>query len=159
MTWIVALSSKVYSTVLPLYPPDLNQNFGAEMTQVFTEDLDNAWENEGLTGAIRVWSAAGWEILRFALPVQAAKPAIAAPVISFALSVTAWSATMQHALRQMLETGALPLVEGFCGIVLWQSLVSAFIALVTVRVGRLSVPMSLGLGAAHRRLEHNVIQD
>ena len=134
MTRLLALSSRLYTAGLSLYPPDLRREFGAEMTEVFAEDLDQAWRSEGIAGVIGVWLCAVREMVRIALPSQFENPAIAVPLLSFALGLFVQSGIMTLALRHKPASAEAHGILGlFCEMVLAPSLAAALTSLAVVR--------------------------
>jgi hypothetical protein len=127
-------NARIYAAVLPLYPQELRRDFGAEMIEVFVEDLAEAWRNAGLAGAIGVWCRAAWEIVRIAIPRQLENPAVGVPFLSFVQSVVALTAEM------VLSHGRLSAV-----VVLLPGLISALTSIAAVRVGKLGLPAPLEL--------------
>lgn len=134
MTRFARCNARIYAAVLPLYPPDLRRDFGAEMTEVFLEDLAEAWRNAGLAGAIRVWSRAAWEIARIALPRQLENPAIGVPLLSFVQSVVALTTEM------LISHGRIS-----APVLLLPGLVAALTSIAALRVGKLGLPAPLEL--------------
>jgi len=127
-------NARIYTAVLPLFPQELRRDFGAEMTEVFAEDLAEAWRNAGLAGAIRVWWCAAWEIVRIAFPRQLENPAVGVPLLSFVQSVVALTAEL------VLSHGRLSPV-----VVLLPGVISALTSIAAVRVGKLGLPAPLEL--------------
>lgn len=134
MTRLAEWNARIYAVVLPLYPPELRRDFGAEMTEVFVEDLAEAWRNAGLPGAIRVWCCAAWEIARIALPRHLENPAIGVPILSFIQSVGALTTEM------LISHGRLSAPA-----LLLPGLVAALTSIAAVRVGKLGLPAPLKL--------------
>jgi hypothetical protein len=150
MTKLLQFSARIYSALLPLYPPDLRRDFGQEMAEAFAEDIEDALKHRGLVGVIRVWICALGELLRIALPSQAENPAVAVPCIIFVLSETVMSAQLMLAFSQKsvaLARGEMPF-ESIPVVILWPSLVAALTALVAVRMGNRSLPAQLKLGSS-----------
>ena len=135
MTRLAEWNARIYAAVLPLYPPELRRDFGAEMTEVFAEDLAEAWRNAGLPGAIRVWCCAAWEIARIALPRHLENPAIGVPFLSFIQSVGALTTEM------LISHGRLSALARRCCQVSSRALTS----IAAVRVGKLGLPAPLKL--------------
>ena len=54
------MNERIYSLLLRLYPAGLREDFGAEMTQVFLDDIDES-------GAARVWWRSLKELCQIAL--------------------------------------------------------------------------------------------
>jgi hypothetical protein len=127
-------NARIYTAVLPLFPQELRRDFGAEMTEVFVEDLAEAWRNAGLPGAIRVWCCAAWEIARIALPRHLENPAIGVPILSFIQSVGALTTEM------LISHGRLSAPA-----LLLPGLVAALTSIAAVRVGKLGLPAPLKL--------------
>ena len=75
-------SSRTYSVLLILYPLELRREFAQEMTDVFEQQLQGAWEESGLKGMVRVWLRAIGELLCVALPAQLAQPVFIVPTLS-----------------------------------------------------------------------------
>jgi hypothetical protein len=74
--------SRTYSVLLILYPLDLRREFAAEMTDVFEQQLQGAWEDSGLKGLARVCLCAMGELLCVALPAQLCQPIFVVPTLS-----------------------------------------------------------------------------
>jgi hypothetical protein len=75
-------SSRTYSVLLTLYPLELRREFAQEMTDVFEQQLQGAWEERGLKGLISVWLWAIGELLFVAVPAQLAQPIFIVPTLS-----------------------------------------------------------------------------
>ena len=74
--------SQTYSVLLILYPRDLRRRFAQEMTEVFDQQLQGAWDEGGLMGLVRVWLYAIRELICVALPAQMAEPIVVVPTLS-----------------------------------------------------------------------------
>jgi hypothetical protein len=136
MTSFIALSTRLYAALLPLYPLDLRRDFGAEMTSVFAEDLTDAWQNKGAPGLIRVLSSAALEFVRIAVPGLMQIPAIAVPLLSFLFGAAIISS-------ELLLT---PNRDDFAlGAALGAALINALTSFASVRIGESGVPHSLEL--------------
>lgn len=139
------MSTWAYRGILLLYPPDLRRDFGPEMTELFSEDLDDAWRSCGFGGALRVWWCALCEILRVALLGQRTNPGFVVPSIAFALNTVVVGAelvlSMMHA-----TTGprGFPLVLDVAPIVVFNSVAVALTGIAVVHTGKTRV-VSLGL--------------
>ena len=79
MQTTLSASSRTYSVLLILYPLELRREFAQEMTDVFEQQLQGAWEENGLKGMCRVWLCAIGELLCVALPAQLAQPVLSSP--------------------------------------------------------------------------------
>src|SRR5215467_13038547 len=75
-------SSRAYSALVTLYPLDLRRRFAEEMTEVFEQQLEGAYQERGIRGVLRVWLCAIGELLFVALPAQLAQPIFIVPVLS-----------------------------------------------------------------------------
>lgn len=70
MAIFLRVSRRLYVWLLVLYPARLRSSFGAEMADVFAEQLSGAWKLERFSGLARVWSSAAEELVLVALPAQ-----------------------------------------------------------------------------------------
>jgi hypothetical protein len=141
------MSSRIYAVFLAMYPPELRRDFGEEMADVFAEDLAEARRCGGAIAVIRVWLCAVSEFFRIALPTHAANPAIAVPLLSFALSMALLSGELVLAFHQAITAGVRgpTFSEATAWVVLGPGLVSALTSFVVVRTGARSLPEPLEL--------------
>jgi hypothetical protein len=97
------LSRSLYGFLLLAYPWDLRDGYGKEMERVFAEQLSGAWRQRGLAGAARVWTLAGWELVRVAAPLHLRNPALIAAALSFvsasALALAFFRAVSPHVYK------------------------------------------------------------
>jgi hypothetical protein len=63
----IPISSRVYATLLLLYPANLRRQFGEEMIEVFADQMRDACQRDGWVGGIGVWRCVGGETLRTVL--------------------------------------------------------------------------------------------
>ena len=98
METALKVSSRAYAVLLVLYPDELRRRFGEEMTDVFDQQLEGAWEEGGFLGLARIWLRAIGELLFVALPAQLAQPIVVVPTLSlisnsfiFLVLLRAWS--------------------------------------------------------------------
>jgi len=131
----------VYSVLLSLYPAELRNDFGEEMTQVFLEDLEDSQRRRGISGAARVWWRSIKELFRIALAAHAAGREIAVALITYVFTEFYFLGIVmlegrKHIPRPAELDGASVLVFG---------LFPAVIAYVALRIGNRSVPMPLDL--------------
>jgi hypothetical protein len=119
MTSPAPLSSRIYRRMLAVYPEDLRREYGDEMAFVFAEQLREAH----LAGALRVWSRALAEFLRFALPGWISSSAVRVPLFAIAFTIVTLSAAaaMRFAPRPIwalcaaiLPTSNLPIIALVC---------------------------------------------
>jgi hypothetical protein len=85
MTDIVRTSSRVYSFLLHFYPPRLRCRFGAEMADVFEEQLRDAFRERGARSGLSTWYCATEEIILIALPARL--ESFVVPAVSLLLSL------------------------------------------------------------------------
>ena len=64
------MCSQAYGVLLAFYPIDLRRSFEGEMTDVFDQQLQGAWEENGVSGFLRVWLCALQELFCVAIPAQ-----------------------------------------------------------------------------------------
>ena len=76
------VSSRTYSVLLTLYPRELRRKFAEEMTDVFDQQQQGAWDESGFAGLARVWLDAIGELLFVALPAQIGQPIVIVPTLS-----------------------------------------------------------------------------
>ena len=76
------VSSRTYSVLLTIYPRELRRRFAEEMTDVFDQQLQGAWDESGFAGLARVWLDAIGELLFVALPAQIGQPIVIVPTLS-----------------------------------------------------------------------------
>ena len=86
MTRLVRASSSLYRCLVLCYPQEFRHRYGREMADTFEQHVEQAWEESGIAGVTLVWSVAAQELLRFALPGQVTRPAVAIPVLSLTLA-------------------------------------------------------------------------
>ena len=87
---VVESSARVYRCLVHCYPGEFRRRFGAEMADTFEQQLTRLWNEDGFIGFLLAWSMAARELLRIALPGQAARPGVAIPVLSAALAAAVW---------------------------------------------------------------------
>ena len=63
-------SCRLYSCMLLLYPLALRNRFGQEMSDVFEQQLRDAWRLNRFRGAAQVWYCAAEELILGALPAR-----------------------------------------------------------------------------------------
>jgi hypothetical protein len=73
------VNARIYSLLLRLYPADLREHFGPEMTQVFLDDLEDRRRRHGLPGAARVW----WHSLKELCQIALLTPRVLAPLFIY----------------------------------------------------------------------------
>ena len=76
------MCSQTYGVLLAFYPRDLRSSFAGEMTEVFDQQLQGAWDESGLMGVLRVWLYAFRELFCVALPAQLSQPVVVVPTLS-----------------------------------------------------------------------------
>jgi hypothetical protein len=60
----ICWNCRAYAALLLLYPPDLRRQFGAEMVEVFADQMRDACESSGWAGGISVWCCVAGEVVR-----------------------------------------------------------------------------------------------
>ena len=136
------MNARVYGLMLSFYPADLRNDFGAEMTEVFLEDLADSRRRGGWLGAARVWWRSVRELCRIGSPEVISRREIAVPFVMYVVQVINLSVTVflpQH------NRFALPIRDGFF-MIFGISLIPALIARVALLIGDRSVPVPLTLG-------------
>lgn len=141
MSALLALSLRAYSAMLFLYPSELRRDFGAEILDVFREDLDHASSYRGLAGMLSVWACALREFVRIAFPAWAENRRVAVPSILFALNEAIIT------IPQKLIFAHRPMsLQFILATALWPSLLAALTALVVVILGQQCPLFPLRLG-------------
>jgi hypothetical protein len=74
--------SRTYGVLLTLYPRELRIRFAEEMTEVFEQQLQDAWDESGFVGLVQVWLCTIRELLCVALPTQIGQPIVVVPTLS-----------------------------------------------------------------------------
>jgi len=95
MTNALDVNRRLYRVSLALYPAELRREFGEEMTDVFTQQLSDAWHGDHLWGALWVWQEALQELVCVALPSRVA-PLLVVTAATF--SATAVMLGLMYAL-------------------------------------------------------------
>lgn len=137
------MNERIYSVLLSLYPAELRTDFGAEMTQVFLEDLEDSARTRGFFGAARVWRRSLTELLRIALPARAAGREVAVPLIIYVLQEI-YLGGMLFMTNQMTSARPKFIWQGIALMMLC-GLIPALTAFVALRIGNRSVPEPLNL--------------
>jgi hypothetical protein len=119
------MNAWLYEKLLLLYPEDLRRDFGAEMALAFADDIE-------IMGALRVWWCALRELVTVALPGQRSNRSVVVPALSFALAAFTQSAELWIGMHQAHPVD-YPLADSIV-IVVWPSLLNAFVAFVVTRV-------------------------
>lgn len=78
----IHVSLIAYSWLLYLYPRDFRSEFGAEMLEVFGEDVRDSWNSRHAAGLIEAWQFALRELITVALPLQLRSNLVVASVVS-----------------------------------------------------------------------------
>jgi hypothetical protein len=89
---VLEVSRKVYATSLVLYPNELRREFGAEMVEVFDEQVSEAYSRSGFPGLLRVWFSATREFVTIALPGRLADRMVPILAVTAALALLVWFA-------------------------------------------------------------------
>ncbi len=147
MTALLDFSVRAYSAILFLYPAELRRDFGAEILDVFREDLNHAGSYRGFAGIASVWACALREFFRIALPAYAENRRIAVPCILFAFNEAVLTIP-----QKLIFTHRLSL-QFILATALWPSLLAALTALVVVILGQQCplFPLRLGPDSCSKR--------
>jgi chemotaxis methyl-accepting protein methylase len=86
MPTALQMSRLAYSLLLALYPGDLRLRFGAEMIEVFADEISEQWRQRGIPGVLRVWLTAGSEVFSVAIPLQMRNPAVISSALAILIS-------------------------------------------------------------------------
>lgn len=89
---VLEVSRKVYETSLVLYPSDLRREFGAEMVEVFDEQVSEAYSRSGFPGLLRVWISATREFVTIALLGRLTERMVSIVAVTAALALMIWFA-------------------------------------------------------------------
>lgn len=141
MSALLALSVRAYSAMLFLYPSELRRDFGAEILDLFREDLNHASSYRGLVGMLSVWACALREFVRIALPAYAENRRVAVPSILFAFNEAVLTIP-----QKLIFTHRPVSLQFVLATALWPSLLAALTALVVVILGQQCPLFPLRLG-------------
>jgi hypothetical protein len=89
---VLEVSHKVYATSLVLYPSELRRDFGAEMVEVFDQQVSAAYSRSGFLGFFRVWFSAMQEFVTVALPSRLAERVVPIVGVMATLTLMMWFA-------------------------------------------------------------------
>jgi hypothetical protein len=128
------MNARIYGMMLRLYPAELRHAFGAEMTEVFLEDLASGRPT-------RVWWCSLKELFRIALPAALSHRYVVVPALLYLLqalymgSVMIWVPRdrVPHSIEELVVLATLP------------GLASAVMAFVALYIGDRAVPEPLNL--------------
>ena len=130
MNDLLHFSAALYEWLLFLYPEELREDFGEEMTLAFAEDLEQAWGDARWAGVLQIWWYAFYELAAVALPAQGSNRYFVVPATSFFACLAADTALMWVAavLNKHVDPAAVFASQWF--LVPPVSLVNALVALV-----------------------------
>ena len=89
---VLEVSHKVYARSLVLYPSELRHDFGAEMVEVFDEQVSEAYSRSGFPGFLCVWFSAMREFVTIALPRRLAERVVPIVAVTATLALMIWFA-------------------------------------------------------------------
>jgi hypothetical protein len=89
---VLEISRKVYATSLVLYPGELRREFGAEMVDVFDEQVSEAFFRRGFSGLLHVWFSTAREFVTVALPGRFAEHMVPIVGVTATLAFMVWFA-------------------------------------------------------------------
>jgi hypothetical protein len=90
---VLEVSHKVYARSIVLYPSDFRRDFGAEMVEVFDEQVSEAYSRSGFAGLFGVWFGAMREFVTIALPGRFAERLVPIFAVTAALAFMLWFAS------------------------------------------------------------------
>jgi hypothetical protein len=131
------MNARIYCLLLCLYPAELRRDFGAEMTEVFLQDL-------AAGRPARVWWRSLKELFRIALPAVCSRRYVQVPAMLYLLMVMDFGSIIMFAPRD----GRSPLPHSLAEIILlliFPGLASAAIGFVALYIGDRAVPEPLNL--------------
>jgi hypothetical protein len=89
---VLDVSREFYERSLVLYPSELRREFGAEMVEVFDEQVSEAYSRSGFPGLLRVWFSATREFVTIALRGRLAEHMGPIVAVTAALALMVWFA-------------------------------------------------------------------
>ena len=78
--------------LLSSIPTSFAREFGAEMVEVFDEQVSEAYSRSGFPGLLRVWFSATREFVTIALPGRLAERMVPIVAVTAALALLVWFA-------------------------------------------------------------------
>lgn len=136
MTRFVRLNSRMYASLLYLYPRDLRREFGDEMLFAFLSELRDR-------GALKVWLCAVSEAVRIGIPGHREDPRVAVPVFTFTLNLALSS--LSSVVGHTRESGVpFPVTAQLFGYLLL-AVITALVSYVVVRLSESNAPIRLPL--------------
>ncbi len=138
------MNARVYGLMLSFYPADLRRDFGAEMTEVFLEDLEDSHRRGGRMGAVRVWWWSVRELCRIASPEVISRREIAVPLVMYVLQ-SIYLAGIIFLTQRDPHAGIPRSVGERLVLIFGMSLIPALIGRVALLIGDGSVPVPLSL--------------
>lgn len=143
MTRALCWSSILYRNLLRVCP-ERREEFGAEMTLVFEDDLREACLDRGARGFICVWRCAASELLHAGLSRACAAPSVIVALTSFVASAFCFGGELALARAHALgSTSTMSLAEAIWAVVMWPSLTAAAVSSIAVRAGTRVAPLRL----------------
>jgi len=82
----LTMCCSLYRLLLGFYPREFSQRFGAEMTQIFADQMQEEWKRHRVVGIVRVSLIAGWEVVSVAVPLQLHNSVVIAVALAFVSS-------------------------------------------------------------------------
>ncbi len=91
MELIIRWSGWIYGCLLIAYPRELRRRFGADMVEVFEDQLYEAAGQRGRSRIISLWRTALWELASVAIPSRLESTTVIAGAVSLLVSsAIAW---------------------------------------------------------------------
>jgi hypothetical protein len=133
------MNAQIYRLLLGLCPADLRREFGAEMTQVFLEDLEDQRRRGGWMGAARVWWRSVRELRGIALPELASRREVVVPFVMGLLQLVLILLSQCDPYNTPRSIGDLLLL------IFAMNLIPTVIGSAVLQIGNRSVPVPLNL--------------
>jgi hypothetical protein len=130
--------------MVSFYPAELREKFGAEMIEVFLEDLEDSRRRGGWIGASRVWWRSVRELCRIGLPAGISRREIAVPLIVYLFEVFYVGSVILLTRKDPHNAFPKSLGEDLV-LVVFSGLIPAVIARIAQLVGDASAPDPLRL--------------
>jgi len=78
----VRASLQLYGVIVRLYTATLQQQFGAEMLDVFEEQIEEAWAARGVAGLLQAWWCVFAEVIQDPAPRRVFQLLFGVPMLS-----------------------------------------------------------------------------
>jgi hypothetical protein len=82
----VSLSNWIFRRLVVFYPPDLHRQFGDELADVFSQQVELAWREQSWRGLVATWLSVAEDCVAVSLPYLGAR--LAVPFLTATTSMT-----------------------------------------------------------------------